>query len=90
MSPLKKFLDQHHLLTQADLAAKISKAAGWSVTQPQVSRWCTLRAVPSTANRIAIAKATRGEVPVGAWQSVLREQSGRARRPSGHDGAVAQ
>lgn len=82
MNPLSKFLAAHPRLTQETLAERISRVAGWRVTQPQVSLWCTGKSVPSMANRLALERCTRGGVPAEAWDEIARRKrdGGRAVR----------
>ena len=79
MNPLAAYLEVNPGLTQAEFAARMTRLCGWTVTQPQVSHWCGGQSVPSMANRLGIARATKGAVPVEAWDGIAAEHLERRR-----------
>jgi DNA-binding transcriptional regulator YdaS (Cro superfamily) len=66
-SPLGQYLLKQKM-TQTEFARRLGKLLGVRIWTHVVSRWATGAVAPRSANRLAIEKATRGGVPMGAWK----------------------
>lgn len=67
-TPLARWLDRKGMTRRA-FAARCTTAAGRPINHRVVERWARGDAVPAAASRTVIARATRGDVPVSAWDT---------------------
>lgn len=65
-SPLARYLLKHDL-TQDALRVRVEMVAGWKIAQETMSRWSRGRVRPAAAARVAIERATGGEVRADRW-----------------------
>lgn len=74
LTPLGRWLNAGRV-RQEDFAEMLAKIRGVAPTQPQISNWSTGKVIPTISTRHLIAKATKGAVPVEAWEPFLEDRN---------------